>query len=69
MKPFPNFSPDWNWGTPEGSREFDRHADRQMSLAEKLDWLEQAETLALLLEAQRQAGPPSATETSDQAPS
>jgi hypothetical protein len=39
--------PDWHWGTPEGSREFDRLVDRGMTFRETLEWLEEAETLAL----------------------
>jgi hypothetical protein len=38
-------------GTPEGSRELDRLLDRQ--LTEKLEWLEEAETLSLRLRARR----------------
>ena len=38
---------DWHWGTPEGSREFDRLVDRSMTFRETLEWLEEAETLAL----------------------
>lgn len=49
MKPFPTYAPDWKWGTPEGSREFDRQMDRAMTLAEKIEWLEEAETLALMM--------------------
>ena len=36
--------PDWHWGTPEGSREFDRLVDRGMTFRETLEWLEEAET-------------------------
>ncbi len=39
--------PDWHWGTPEGSREFDRLVDRGMTFRETLEWLEETETLAL----------------------
>jgi hypothetical protein len=45
--------PDWHWGTPEGSREFDRLVDRSMTFRECLEWLEEAETLALRLANQR----------------
>jgi hypothetical protein len=45
--------PDWKWGTPEGSREFDRLADRTLTFREKLEWLEESETLALCLQASR----------------
>jgi hypothetical protein len=40
---------DWKWGTPEGSREFDRLLDRRLTFREKLQWLEDAETLTLRL--------------------
>lgn len=55
MKPFPGYEPDWRWGTAEGSREFDRLLDRQLSFREKLEWLEEAETLSLSFRAQREA--------------
>lgn len=38
---------DWRWGTAEGSREFDRLNDRLLEFREKLEWLEEAETLSL----------------------
>jgi len=34
--------PGWYWGTPEGSREFDRLVDRNMTFRETLEWLEEA---------------------------
>jgi hypothetical protein len=37
--------PDWQWGTPEGSREFYRLMDARLSLREKIQWLEDLETL------------------------
>ena len=40
-------TPDWRWGTPDGSRELDRLLDRRMTFREKLIWLEQAEELTL----------------------
>ena len=43
-----SIAPDWKWGTPEGSREFDRLTDRQLTCREKLEWLEEAETLSLI---------------------
>ena len=43
--------PDWHWGTPEGSREFDRLVDRSMTFRETLGWLEKAETLTLRMAA------------------
>lgn len=45
--------PDWHWGTPEGSREFDRLVDRGMTFRETLAWLEEAETLALRMAGER----------------
>lgn len=46
--------PDWKWGTAEGSREFDRLSDRSLTFREKLEWLEEAETLSLQLRASRE---------------
>ena len=43
--------PDWHWGIPEGSREFDRLVDRSMTFRETLGWLEKAETLTLRMAA------------------
>ena len=37
--------PDWQWGTPEGSREFDRLMDARLSLREKIQCLVDMETL------------------------
>ncbi len=54
MKQFLHIKPDWRWGTPEGSREFDRLLDRGLSFREKLEWLEEAETLSLRLRADRE---------------
>ena len=54
MKPFPGYKPDWRWGTAEGSRDFDRLSDREMTFREKLEWLEQAEMLTLRLREQRE---------------
>ena len=45
--------PDWRWGTPEGSREFDRLVDRSMTFRERLEWLEDAETLSLRMASSR----------------
>jgi hypothetical protein len=47
--------PDWKWGTSEGSREFDRLMDRRLSFREILEWQEEAETLSLRLQSQREA--------------
>ena len=49
----PPIAPDWKWGTPEGSRELDRLLARRLTFREKLQWLEEAETLALRLQASR----------------
>ena len=49
----PPIVPDWRWGTPEGSRELDRILDRRLTFLEKMEWLEEAETLSLLFEANR----------------
>lgn len=47
--------PDWKWGTPEGSRELDRLLDARLTFREKLEWLEEAETLTLRLRMNREA--------------
>ena len=44
-----NIQPDWRWGTPEGSREFDRLTDGLLTLDEKLQWLEEMENFTLML--------------------
>ena len=46
--------PDWKWGTAEGSRELDRLLDQRLTFREKLEWLEEAETLSLLFQAARE---------------
>ena len=46
---------DWRWGTPEGSREFDRLTDSMLTFHEKLQWLEEAEDLSLIFEKNRKA--------------
>lgn len=40
-----NPEPDWRWATAEGSREFDRIIDGQLTFREKIQWLEEVETL------------------------
>ena len=55
MKPDDAITSDWRWGTAEGSRELDRLLDRRLSFREKLEWLEEAETLTLALRASREA--------------
>jgi hypothetical protein len=37
--------PNWRWGTPEGSRDFDRLMDGLLSFREKIQWIEEMETL------------------------
>ena len=54
MKERKIIQPDWRWGTAEGSRELDRLLDRQLTFREKLEWLEEAETLSLRLRAARE---------------
>jgi hypothetical protein len=36
---------DWRWGTPEGSRDFDRLMDGLLTFREKIQWIEEIETL------------------------
>ena len=43
----------WKWGPPEGSRALDRLLDPQLTFCEKLEWLEEAETLSLHLRPSR----------------
>ena len=52
MTPVP-VEPSWKWGTSEGSREFDRLLDRGLTFREKLEWLEEMETLTLRMHANR----------------
>lgn len=47
--------PGWRWCTAEGSREADRLGDMAMTFREKLEWLEEAETLSLRFQAVREA--------------
>ncbi len=49
MSTFEPISPGWCWGTSEGSRDLDRLLDRRLTFREKLEWLEEAETLTLTL--------------------
>ena len=46
--------PDWKWSTAEGSRDLDRLLDRRLTFREKLEWLEEAETLSLHFQAMRE---------------
>ena len=50
----PFITPDWKWGTPEGSLELDRLLDRRLTHREILEWLEEAETLSLHFQAVRE---------------
>ncbi len=47
--------PDWKWGTSEGNRKLNRLLDRQLTFREKLEWLEEAETLSLRLRTNRES--------------
>lgn len=49
--------PGWRWCTAEGSREFDRLLDLQLTFREKLEWLEEAETLSLRFRTSRENPP------------
>ncbi len=63
MNPPETITPDWRWGTAEGSRDLDRLLDRRLTFREKLEWLEEAETLTLTMQASRERradAPPSA---------
>ena len=51
MNPREAIVPDWKWGTAEGSRDLDRLLDRRLTFREKLEWLEEAETLTLQIHA------------------
>jgi hypothetical protein len=53
MTPSVPVEPSWKWGTSEGSREFDRLLDRRLTFREKLEWLEEMETLFLRMHANR----------------
>ena len=53
MKTLEAIKADWKWGPPEGSKELDRLLDRQLTFCDKLEWLEEAETLLLHLRARR----------------
>ena len=69
MNPSINITPDWKWGTAEGSRELDRILDRRLTFREKLEWLEEAETLTLAMRASRnREAQPSGTAPPEQHP-
>ena len=61
MKTVESIKPDWKWGTSEGSRELDRLLDRQLTFREKLESLEEAETLSLRFRANRESKPKDAS--------
>ena len=61
MKAREAITPDWKWGTWDGSRKLDRLLDRQTTFREKLEWLEEAETLSLRFRAIRQSQPSDTT--------
>jgi hypothetical protein len=65
--PFP-IKPSWRWGTAEGSRDFDRLLDRSLTFREKLEWLEEAETLSLRMGAGREKGKGERSETGNRKP-
>ena len=48
-------TPDWRWASAAGSRELDRLLDRRLTFREKLEWLDDAETLSLRLAAVRES--------------
>jgi hypothetical protein len=49
INPTDTIQPDWRWGTAEGSREFDRLLDRQLTFREMLEWQEAAEDMMLAM--------------------
>ncbi len=53
----PEIKPDWRWATPEGNRELDRLLDRRLTFLEKLEWLEEVETMFLFMHAKRLQDP------------
>ena len=55
MKTVERIKPDWKWASSERSRELDRLLDRQLTFREKLEWLEEAETLSLRFRANRES--------------
>jgi hypothetical protein len=55
MKTVEPIKPDWKWATSKGSRQLDRLLDQHLTFREKLEWLEEAETLSLRLRKSREA--------------
>jgi len=51
MKPLERIRPDWKWGTSDGIGSWIGLLDGQLTFREKLEWLEEAETLSLRLRA------------------
>jgi hypothetical protein len=49
-------TPDWRWGTFEGAELHTLLLGLTTTFREKLEWLEEAETLALRFRASREAG-------------
>jgi len=47
-------TPDWRWGTSEGAELHTLLLGLQTTFREKLEWLEEAETLTLRLRASRE---------------
>ena len=55
MKTVEPIKPDWKWATSKESRQLDRLLDQHLTFREKLEWLEEAETLSLRLRKSREA--------------
>jgi hypothetical protein len=55
MKTIEPIKPDWKWATSKGSRQLDRLLDQRLTFREKLEWLEEAETLAASSQKSRSA--------------
>ena len=53
VKPLQRIRPDWKWGAWDGNRRLDRVLDRQLTFRQKLEWLEEVETLSQRLRANR----------------
>lgn len=55
MKTIGPIKPDWKWARSKGSRQLDRLLEQRRTFREKLEWLEEAETLSLRLRKSREA--------------
>jgi hypothetical protein len=55
MKTIEPIKPDWRWATSKGNRQMNRLLDQQLTFREKLEWLEEAETLSLRLRKSRES--------------